>query len=168
MILPSRWFRARQYTQRTGILAMNFKELKKRLAGGGRLDDREALELFQSDDLFKIGDLANYLCEKRNKNIKYFSRNMHINPGNICINRCKFCAFSRSLGEAGAYSYTIDEIVQKAKEMEGRISELHIVGGLNPEMDLDFYSELFSAIKQAVHGVSIKALTAVEIDYLSN
>lgn len=146
---------------------MNFKDLKKKLAGGGRLDDREALELFKSDDLFSIGELANYLCEKKNKNLKYFSRNMHINPGNICINRCKFCAFSKSAGEEGAYSYTIEEMVQKAKLMDGKISELHIVGGLNPEMDLTFYSNLFSSIKQAVPTVSIKALTAVEIDYLS-
>src|SRR5512143_801642 len=155
MILPSRWFRARQYTQRTGILAMNFKELKKRLAGGGRLDDREALELFQSDDLFKIGDLANYLCEKRNKNIKYFSRNMHINPGNICINRCKFCAFSRSLGEAGAYEFTIDEMAKKARAVKGKVSEFHIVGGLNPKMDIGFYCELFKALKEAVPGIFI-------------
>ena len=146
---------------------MNFKELKKRLTDGGRLLDKEALELFKSDDLFSIGELADYLCEKKNKNIKYFSRNMHINPGNVCINRCKFCAFSRSIGEEGAYSYTIDEMVQKAKDMEGRISELHIVGGLNPEMDLTFYSELFTSIKLALPTVSIKALTAVEIDYLS-
>lgn len=147
---------------------MNFKELKKWLAGGGRLEDKEAIELFNSDDLFSLGELANYLCEKKNKNIKYFSRNMHINPGNICINRCKFCAFSKSVGEEGAYSYTIEEMVQKAKEMRGKISELHIVGGLNPEMDLTFYSELFTSIKEAVPTVSIKALTAVEIDYISN
>jgi aminodeoxyfutalosine synthase len=146
---------------------MNFKELKKRLVGGGRLEDKEALELFKSDDLFSLGELADYLCKRKNKNIKYFSRNMHINPGNICINRCKFCAFSKSVGEEGAYSYTIDEMVQKAKEMEGKISELHIVGGLNPEMGLAFYSELFKSIKQAVPTVSIKALTAVEIDYIS-
>jgi aminodeoxyfutalosine synthase len=146
---------------------MDFKELKKRISDGGRITEDEALRLFKSDDIFSLGELADFACRRKNKKRIHFIKNMHINPGNICINRCKFCAFSRSRGDEGAYSFTIDEMVEKAKAVKGKVSEFHIVGGLNPEMDLGFYRELFRAIKKAVPGVYIKALTAVEIDYLS-
>jgi len=146
---------------------MDFKELKQRLVSGGRLTDRETVSLFETEDIFSLGELANHISERKNKKLIHFIKNMHINPGNICINRCKFCAFSRSEGEAGAYSFTIDEMVERAKSVKGKVSEFHIVGGLNPNMDLAFYGELFRAIKKAVPGVYIKALTAVEIDYLS-
>ncbi|HEY3347801.1 MAG TPA: CofH family radical SAM protein, partial [Nitrospirota bacterium] len=82
--------------------------------------------------------------------------------------RCKFCAFSRSKGEPGAYEMTMDQMVSKARAVKGQVSEFHIVGGLNPDMGLEFYKELFSSLKAEVPGVFIKALTAVEIDYLSN
>lgn len=146
---------------------MDFNKLKKRLSDGGRITEDEALRLFESDDIFSLGELANFVSERKNKKRIHFIKNMHINPGNICINRCKFCAFSRSRGEEGAYSFTVAEMVEKAMAVRGRVSEFHIVGGLNPEMDLDFYKELFRAIKEAAPGVYIKALTAVEIDYLS-
>ena len=146
---------------------MNFKEIKKRLSAGGRITDAEALALLQTNDIFSLGELANYISERKNKKLIYFIKNMHINPGNICVNRCTFCAFSRSAGEPGAYSYTIEEMVEKALSMKGMVSEFHVVGGLNPEMGLDFYKELFASLKRAVPGAYVKALTAVEIDYLS-
>ncbi|MGA2193046.1 MAG: aminofutalosine synthase MqnE [Nitrospirota bacterium] len=146
---------------------MEFKELKKRLSSGGRLTENEAVELFNSDDIFSLGALADYIAEKKNKKRVNFIKNMHINPGNICINRCRFCAFSRNKGEKGAYAFSVKEMLDKAKTAKGKISEFHIVGGLNPEMGLDFYRELFMRLKKAVPGVNIKALTAVEIDYIS-
>ncbi len=153
---------------------MDFKELKRKLSSGGRMSDAEAVELLQTEDIFSLGELANSICEKRNRKFVHFIRNRHINPGNICINRCKFCAFSRSAGEKGAYAYTIPQMVDMARASKGStgrpqppVSEFHIVGGLNPDMGVDFYSELFRALKKEVPGVTIKALTAVEIDYLS-
>jgi len=146
---------------------MDYKELDSRLKNGGRITDKEALALFSEQDIFSLGALANRVSERRNKKLIHFIKNMHINPGNICINRCKFCAFSKSEGEAGAYAFTIDEMAKKARSVKGRVSEFHIVGGLNPKMDTGFYCELFKAIKKAIPGVKIKALTAVEIDYIS-
>ena len=146
---------------------MDFKDFNIRIKDGGRISEAEALALFASDDIFSLGELADYANRRRNKKFVHFIRNMHINPGNICINRCKFCAFSRSRDEDGAYSYTIPEMVERAESVKGRVSEFHIVGGLNPEMDFGFYKELFGAIKQSVPGVFIKALTAVEIDYIA-
>jgi len=146
---------------------MDIKEIEKRLAKKGRLTDREALELFASEDIHSLGEAANKVSARKTKKLTFFIRNMHINPGNICINRCKFCAFSKSRGEEGAYSYTIDQMVEKAAWANGRVSEFHVVGGLNPEMGLGFYSDLFRALKEAAPGVYIKALTAVEIDYIA-
>ncbi len=146
---------------------MDYKELGQRLKKGGRLTEKEAVALFKCDDIFALGQLANAISEKKNKKFVHFIKNMHINPGNICINRCKFCAFSRSQGEDGAYEFTIDEMVRKARAVKDKVSEFHIVGGLNPKMDIGFYCELFKALKEAVPGIFIKALTAVEIDYLS-
>lgn len=146
---------------------MDYKELQKRLEGGGRISDAEALELFNSNDIFSLGKLASRISRKRHKNLVYFIKNMHINPSNICINRCKFCAFSKSEGEDGAYEMTIEDAIAKARAVRDAVSEFHIVGGLHPRMGLEFYSELFREIKKAAPGVYIKALTAVEIDYLA-
>jgi aminodeoxyfutalosine synthase len=149
------------------ISAMDFKALKSKLSSGGRLSEAEAVELLRTEDIFSLGELANKVSEKKNKKFIHFIKNRHINPGNICINRCKFCAFSRSAGEKGAYFYTIPQMAEMARQVRGKVSEFHIVGGLNPEMGLDFYKELFRTLKNEVPDVSIKALTAVEIDYLS-
>lgn len=146
---------------------MDFDELKTRLDTGGRVTDREALALFNTDDIFSLGRLASHLAAKRHKKLVYFIKNMHINPSNICINRCKFCAFSRNEGEPGAYEMGMDEIIGRVRAAKDSVSELHIVGGLHPRMGLEFYTELFRAVKAEAPGVYIKALTAVEIDYLA-
>ncbi|MBI5740032.1 MAG: CofH family radical SAM protein [Nitrospirae bacterium] len=161
----------------------------------------DALSLFQSDDIFTIGRLANIVAERKNGKNAYFIRNHHINPTNICVNRCKFCAFSRSKGEKGAYELSIKEIIKKlqgqgsgvkgqgSKKKEFKIhnsqfkksrslplapcplplsfSEVHIVGGLHPERQFDFYIELLRQIKKHFPHIHIKAFTAVEIDYFS-
>ncbi|MHB8173914.1 MAG: aminofutalosine synthase MqnE [Nitrospirota bacterium] len=146
---------------------MDFKALKNKLSSGGRMSDAEAVELLQTEDIFSLGKLANRICESKNGKFIHFIKNRHINPGNICINRCKFCAFSRSVGEKGAYAYTIPQMVGMARDVRGKVSEFHIVGGLNPDMGLDFYAELFKELKKEVPGAAVKALTAVEIDYIS-
>ncbi len=134
---------------------------------GERLNREEALALFQSDDLHRIGMAANRVCEKHNQNRVYFVVNRHINPTNICINRCQFCAFSRSKGEEGAYELTIEEILQKIHEAPDDLKELHIVGGLHPNWPFEHYLRMIETIKKEFPHVHIKAFTAVEIDYLS-
>lgn len=131
-----------------------------------RLNKDEALSLFESDDIFKIGQLAEKVCQRLNGNKVYYVRNHHINPTNICVNRCKFCAFSRSKGEDGAYQYSINEIVEKLRKKQG-IKEVHIVGGLHPDWTLDYYINLIKEIKKALPWLGIKAFTAVEIEYMS-
>jgi aminodeoxyfutalosine synthase len=97
-------------------------KIKNKVMSGKRLSEADALELFKSDDIFTLGTLASYVAKKKNGKKAYFIRNMHINPTNICVNRCKFCAFSRSKGQEGAFELTIDEIINKlrSKNLEVR------------------------------------------------
>ncbi|MCG6552851.1 MAG: aminofutalosine synthase MqnE [Candidatus Magnetominusculus sp. LBB02] len=134
---------------------------------GKRLDDKDALELFRSDDLFGIGRAAAFVSERLHGKKVFYTRNRHINPTNLCINRCKFCAFSRSVGQDGAYAHTIGEIIDKLAATASTFNELHIVGGLHPDWPFSYYLDLISEIKLAFPHVQIKAFTAVEIDHFT-
>ena len=146
---------------------------------GKRLTPEDAIALFNSDDIFTIGRLANHVAQIKNNNNAYFIQNHHINPTNICVNRCKFCAFSRSKGEKGAYELSIGEIIKKLRKQAGPrraaplsdhvagFSEVHIVGGLHPDRSFDYYLEMLRRIKKNFPHMHIKAFTAVEIDYFS-
>src|SRR3972149_9803662 len=89
------------------------ERMKNRVLAGERLSKDEAIKLFESDDIFSLGKLASSVAEKKNGKKVFFIRNRHINPTNICVNRCRFCAFSRSKGEDGAFELTITEIIEK-------------------------------------------------------
>src|SRR5271157_4236978 len=146
------------------------ESIKDKILSGARLNRAEAITLFESDDLFTIGRLAAGRAEARNGKYAYFIVNRHINPTNICVNRCKFCAFSRSKGEEGAFELTIDDVLSRLDasfSTDNPITEVHIVGGLHPEWPFEHYLSLLSAIKGRYPSLSIKAFTAVEIDYMS-
>ncbi|MCL4475640.1 MAG: CofH family radical SAM protein [Nitrospirae bacterium] len=171
------------------------KTISDKALSGQRLTREDAIELFHSDDLFTIGRLAAHVAEKKNGKKAFFVVNRHINPTNICVNRCKFCAFSRSKGEDGAFELTIEEIINKLKdetenrrigEMERqgnsnttspihpitdspnhRFREVHIVGGLHPDWSFERYCAMLLEIKKTFPSIAIKAFTAVEIDYFS-
>lgn len=151
------------------------REIKGKVLAGERVSRDEAIELFKTDDIFYLGDLASYIAEKKNGKNVFYIRNRHINPTNICINRCRFCAFSRSKGEEGAFELTIGEIIEKLQPSHftlhaSRLTpyrEVHIVGGLHPVWPFEYYLDMLSAIKKNFPELQIKAFTAVEIDYMS-
>ncbi len=147
---------------------MPVKILNKVLSGK-RITEAETLGLFKSDDIFSLASLASFVAEKKNGRKAYFVRNRHINPTNICVNRCRFCAFSRSKGQEGAFELTREEIINKIRTTHraSRITEVHIVGGLHPDWPFTYYLELVAAIKKEFPKLHIKAFTAVEIDYFS-
>jgi len=154
-------------------------KLRAKILSGGRLTRKEAVRLFESDDIFGLGRLAAEVSRRKNGKKAFFIVNRHINPTNICVNRCKFCAFSRSKGEAGAYELTLEEMLarlesgMKPKRTKGDgsaptgFSEVHIVGGLHPDWPFDFYLTLIATIRKRYPKLNIKAFTAVEIDYFS-
>jgi len=142
--------------------------IKTKVLSGKRISEKDALTLFNTEDIFLLGSLANHAAEAKNGKKAYFIRNMHINPTNICVNRCRFCAFSRSIGQAGAYEMSVKEIVARIRpQYRAGISEVHIVGGLHPEWPFSHYLEMVSAIRKNFPKLHIKAFTAVEIDYFS-
>lgn len=147
------------------------EQIKEKVFSGARLTAEDALSLFESDDIFTLGRLASYVSEKKNGKKAYFVVNRHINPTNICINRCKFCAFSRSKGESGAFELTLGEILKKLRSPHSGLntgfSEVHIVGGLHPDWSFEYYLKMIAAIKSEFPKLAIKAFTAVEIDYFS-
>ena len=144
------------------------ERIKDKVFAGERVSKDEALELFGTDDIFSLGKLSSYVAEKKNAKKVFFIRNRHINPTNICVNRCRFCAFSRSKGQEGAFELTIDEIIEKiSKGGNGEIREVHIVGGLHPDWPFEHYLDMLSTIKKKFPAIHIKAFTAVEVDYMS-
>lgn len=139
-----------------------------KVENGERLSREDGIKLFKSGDLLTIGYLANIVRERKNGNKTYFIVNRHINHTNICINKCRFCAFGRDKEAPGAYIMSLDEIESKAKESaRDDISEIHIVGGLNPDLPLDYYVEMMQRVRRALPEVIIQSFTAVEIDYLA-
>lgn len=146
-------------------------EIKSKISFGERLSRSDIVKLFRSDDLFTMGKLASQKAEEINGKRTFFIINRHINPTNICINRCKFCAFSRSKGDVDAYELNIEEILRKIdvtnNNTNNKLREVHIVGGLHPDRDFNYYLEMLSAIKKQFPSIAIKAFTAVEIDYFA-
>ncbi|RJR14838.1 MAG: aminofutalosine synthase MqnE [Nitrospiraceae bacterium] len=168
---------------------MPLDKIEKKILSGKRITPEDALDLFNTDDIYSLGRLANHVAVSKNGNRAYFIQNHHINPTNICVNRCKFCAFSRSKGDNGAYELSIPEIIKKLRAKNSDISshkpgnkknlrtpvtgynptfsEVHIVGGLHPDWSLNYYLDLIRTIKTSYPNMHIKAFTAVEIDYFS-
>ena len=143
-------------------------EVRVKVADGVRLNDAEALALFSCNDLLAIGELAAMANARLNGKTVYFNVNRHINYTNLCINRCTFCAFSREAGAEGEYTLALNDILAKAAEaVAGGATELHMVGGLHPELPFDFYLEMLAAIKADCPQLHIKAFTAVELDYFA-
>jgi aminodeoxyfutalosine synthase len=135
---------------------------------GERILATEALALFQSPEILPIGELAELANRKKNGNRVFYNINRHINPTNICALSCKFCSFSKKPGEEGAYAYTMDEILQKAQQaLDQGAREVHMVGGLHPRWKYSHYTDMIREIKTQFPTLHIKALTAVEIDWLA-
>ncbi|QWR76409.1 aminofutalosine synthase MqnE [Candidatus Magnetomonas plexicatena] len=141
--------------------------IQEKVSAGVRLTQEECLFLFESDDIFTLGQLADFKSKQIHCDKVYYSRNHHVNPTNLCVNRCKFCSFSRSTGDEGGFEHTVSDIINMLKHSDDPFRELHIVGGLHPKWPFDYYVNLLSQIKLNFPHVYIKAFTAVEIDYMS-
>lgn len=144
------------------------KNISKKVFGGERISDEDALYLFNHGELSTLGVLANYVREKKNGTYTYFNRNFHIEPTNLCVFSCKFCSYSQEYKhrETG-WEMTIEQMLDKVKAYDGvPITEVHIVGGVHPKMDATFFGELLAQIKNHRPDLHIKAFTAVELDYM--
>jgi aminodeoxyfutalosine synthase len=146
----------------------SLKPIADRVLAGERLSFDDGVALYQTPDLLAVGWLANYVREKRHGNVAYYNVNRHINPTNVCVAHCKLCAFGRDPGAPGAYTYALEEMYQRAAQgiREGA-TEIHIVGGLHPDLPFEYFLELIGGIKQRHPQVHLKAFTMVEVHYFA-
>ena len=146
-----------------------FENLHHKIDAGVRVTDAEALALFESNDLLAIGELAAHANRLRNGEKVYFNVNRHINYTNLCVNRCTFCAFSKGVEDEGCYTLALGDILETCAEAAAAgATEIHMVGGLHPELPFDFYLEMLAAIRADNPALHVKAFTAVEIDYFAS
>ncbi len=133
-----------------------------------RINFAEGVLLYEKAGLPYLGILANYIREKRHGDMTYFNRNFHIEPTNLCVYDCKFCSYSRLIKQkAEGWELTMEEMLGLVKKYDGEpVTEVHIVGGVLPQYDVEFYAALFRAIHQHRPGLHVKALTPVEYHYI--
>ncbi|NUQ80735.1 MAG: aminofutalosine synthase MqnE [Bacteroidetes bacterium] len=144
------------------------EDIYRKLETGDRLSREDGVRLFEHPDFNTVGMLANLVREKKHGNVTYFVKNQNINYSNYCVLNCSFCGFKRKPGQEGGYTFQIDEIVKKvATEARFGVHELHMVGGLHPDMPYSWYIDLLRQIKQSNPEVYIKAFTMIEIDHLA-
>ena len=145
-----------------------FEKIAKKVEEENPLSRDEGLMLLHCEDIFFLGGLANIIREKKNGNHTHYNINAHINPSNVCINECLFCSFFRKPGDSEAYDLSIEEIlVNAAKIITPRTTELHIVGGVHPSKDLGFFAALLASLKERYPFIQLKAFTATEIDQMA-
>jgi len=146
------------------------RPLGEKLIAGERFSAADAALLFRSPDLLGVGAMADASNRARHGDRVTFAANQHINPTNICVLRttCVFCGYARLPKEEGAYRYSLDQVLAESDRADGTITrEFHIVGGLDMQAGLAYYTEMFRALKQRHPQVHIKALTAVEIAHIA-
>jgi len=147
----------------------HLRSIAKNVFEGKRISEEEGAILYKEGELGFLGILANHVRENKNKNYAYFNRNIHIEPTNLCVFDCKFCSYSRLLkqkGDADSWEMNAEQMLEAVKNHDPHITEVHIVGGVHPKMDLYYFAELLKKIKSFRRDLHIKAFTAVELEYM--
>jgi aminodeoxyfutalosine synthase len=139
-----------------------------KVLAGKRLDFNDGLTLYGSQDVLAVGWLANHVRERLHGDVTYFNVNRHINPTNVCVAACKLCAFGRKKGDPAGYTMALEEAWETAASgYSEAVTEFHIVGGLHPDLPLEYFLDLVHGLKQRFPKVHIKAFTMVEVAYLA-
>jgi aminodeoxyfutalosine synthase len=152
------------------LLDHRLRLIAEKVLAGERLDREDGLVVATTDDLLGVARLANWRREQLHGNRTYFNINRHLNPTNVCAASCALCAFyvpwtNRDRG----WTWTVDEAVAAvADDIDESVTELHVVGGLHPKLKVDYYEDLFRALKKAYPWVHLKALTMIELDFLAS
>jgi aminodeoxyfutalosine synthase len=137
--------------------------VREKVLQGRRLSFEDGVALYRTHDLLGLGLLANHAREKRHGDAAYFVWNTHINHTNVCAATCDFCAFAAQKGEPRAYTMPLEEIFGKVAALPEPVREVHIVGGLHPDLPWSYFTEMMRGIKKVRPAIHIKAFTAVEV-----
>lgn len=142
--------------------------IARKVIDSNRISADEALYLFEKAPLSSVGVLANYIREAKNGNYTYFNRNFHIEPTNVCVFSCKFCSYSQEYKhKEEGWELSLEQMMEKVRAYDGQpITEVHIVGGVHPKLDVHFFGNLLEQIRHHRPDLHIKAFTAVELDYM--
>lgn len=138
------------------------------LINDGRVSCELGEELHTNASLPGLTALAMMIKKSRFGDSIFFNENLHVNTTNVCTLACRFCAFRKGPRHREAYSLTPEEFVSRIEPFEGKIDEVHAVGGLHPDWNIDHYSEIYRITKQRFPGISIKSLTAVEVKHIAS
>lgn len=149
-------------------LAAPLKAIAQKVQNHQRITFDEGVYLYEHAELGYLGVLANFIREEKHGDKTYFNRNFHLEPTNLCVYDCKFCSYSRLIKQKEeGWALTMDEMLDVVKKYDNEpVTEVHIVGGVLPQYDVEFYSTLFSAIKKHRPALHVKALTPVEYHYI--
>lgn len=144
------------------------KRIADKVFAGERISPEEGLYLYEHAELAYLGVLATFVREKKNGKKVFFNRNFHLEPTNVCIYDCKFCAYSRAIKKrTDGWELTMEEMMDKIRAYDDKpVTEVHIVGGVLPQYDLPFYEDFFRQIKAHRPNLHVKALTPVEFYYI--
>ena len=146
-----------------------FGRILEKVNNNERLSVEDGIRLYRSNEILAIGYLANIVRERQNGNNAFFIYNQHVNYSNICTNLCKFCAFGKPKDDDLAYEMSVDDIKRKVRErLDEPIVEIHMVGGIHPDLPFEYYLESLKAIKEVRPDVHIQAFTCVEIAHLAD
>jgi aminodeoxyfutalosine synthase len=160
--------RATAFLVNNNSLPADIREIGLKILSGERISEDEGLLLFEKGDLPFLGMLANHVREKISGDKTYFNRNFHIEPTNVCVFSCAFCSYSRIYKhrEEG-WELSADQMMEIVARYDTQpVTEVHIVGGVHPKLNLEFFCDLIRRIKAHRPGLHVKGFTAVELDYM--
>jgi aminodeoxyfutalosine synthase len=154
------------YTAST--LDKSLQTIAEKVYNNQRITIEEGILLFQKGELAFVGHLANFIRERKHGKKTFFNRNFHIEPTNVCVFSCKFCSYSRLYAKRDeGWELSIDQMLDIVKSYDGKpVTEVHIVGGVHPKMNMAYFIELIQKIKAHRPDLHVKAFTAVELDYM--
>ena len=141
------------------------KGIANKVSLGERISPADGVILFEQAELGLLGLLADLVRTRKNGNKAFYIRNFHIEPTNICINKCKYCSYSHHFSP-DRWELTIDEIIAKVVRSDENVSEVHITGAVHPDRDIHYYGEILRKVKSARPNLHVKAYSAVELDYM--
>jgi aminodeoxyfutalosine synthase len=142
--------------------------IRDKVDAGERLSLEDGVTLYRSQDILALGYMANLVRERLHGDTTYFNVNRHINPTDKCVASCRLCAFGKKVRDPKAYTMSLEEVWHRAGEgWSEAVTEFHIVGGLHPELTLEWYCQMLRGLKQRFPQVHLKAFTMVEIAYFA-
>jgi aminodeoxyfutalosine synthase len=144
------------------------RPIAEKSEAGERLSFDDGVTLYRTPDLLGVGWMANRVRERLHGNVTYFNVNRHINPTDVCVAACRLCAFGKRAKDPKAYTMSLEQVWESAGHgYTEAVTEFHIVGGLHPELTLDWFCEMLRGLKQRFPLVHLKAFTMVEIGFLA-